>query len=439
MKISLFQGILVGVFVVGAGLGLFVFATYKGGSGAEGGVGTVIIWGTLPKEGIDTALTEIALADDSLKSTSYVQKSPVTLVTDLASAIATGDSPDLVLASQEELRSLVKYITPIPSESLPASTFTSAFVEEANLFTAPAGTGYYGLPFLIDPLILFWNENMLSSNGIARPPSTWEGLIGLVPNVAQLTPNRQITRGLIDLGTYDNVHNARGILSALFLQANVPLSVYSPDTGILSANLGESVPSSGGTPPGPSVLGFYTQFADPTKVSYTWNDSLKDSQAAFQTGELAMYLGYASESRFFKVANPNLNFRVAPLPQSGTAQSKTTYGLVYAFMIPRGAKNASGGFAAAAFLSNPTQQSIMAKTTGLVPVTRSVLASPPSTDAVASVAYSSALYAKGWLSPAPTAVDTIFSGMIKSVVSGRSAADSALGTAVGSLSLLLQK
>lgn len=434
MKISLFQGILFGIFGLGALIGLFVFSTYTNTGSSKSTVGTVLIWGTLPKDEIHAVLTVAAQTNTSLKDVSYVQKDPSTLPSDLAAAIATGAAPDLVLASQENLHTLAKFIAPISPSTLSASTFVDTFVEEGGLFAAPSG-GYYGIPFLVDPLVLFSNQSILSSDAIANPPATWDALMGLVPKVAQLTPSQQITRGLIALGTYDNVHDARGILSALFLQAGVPLSGYSSG-GSLVADLGET--GSNSVPPGQSVVGFYTQFADPSKVSYTWNASLPDSQQMFLAGNLALYLGYASEAQYLQSANPNLNFEVTPLPQPATAPTKITYGLVYAFMIPRGAKNPAGAYQAASLLTGSSAQSAAALATGLAPAVRSDLASAPA-NPIAAVAYAEALYAEGWLSPAPADTNRVFSGMINDVISGRSTLDTALVSAASALSSLLQK
>ena len=415
-------------------MGLFVFATYSSNGSGNNTIGTVKVWGTLPKEAMNATLTSVTQVDEGMKNVSYVEKDPSTLPADLAAAIATETAPDLVLASQEELFALAKFIAPIGTDTISASTFTSTFVDEGNLFTAPGGAGYFGIPFLVDPLVLFWNNNILSSSGIAKPPATWEALIGLMPNVAVLTPSKQVTRGLIALGTYDNVHNARGILSALFLQTNVPMVRYSAG-GVLSADLGEQ--TGGGVPTGEAVVGFYTQFADPSKVSYTWNSSEPDSQQAFGAGDLALYLGYASEVLFLRATNPNLAFSVAPLPQPVTALGKGTYGLVYAFMIPRGVKNPTGAYQAAALFTNSAEQDIAAKMTGLAPATRGALSTAPA-DPTAVVAYTSALYAKGWLSPAPLDVDKVFSSMIGDVVSGRSMSDTAVSNAARSLTSLLQ-
>lgn len=432
MKISLFQGILFGAFGIAALIGLFVFATHTNTSTTTT-VGTVVIWGTLPAEGIQSTLAVAGQTDATLKNVSYVQKSAATLASDLASAIATGNAPDLILASQEELHALAKFITPIPLATLPASTFSNAFIEEGNIFSA-GSAGYYGVPFLVDPLALFSNRSILSSAGIARPPATWEELTGLVPRVAELTPSRQIKRGLIALGTYGNVRNARGILSTLFLQIGIPISDYSAN-GVLTANLKSA---DTGIQSGRAALGFYTQFADPSKVSYTWNASLPDSQQSFLAGDLALYIGYVSEARFLAAANPNLNFNVTPLPQPATASAKSVYGLVYALMVPRGAKNPSGAYQAAALLTNSAEQVVAATATGLAPATLTQL-SAATPDPTAAVAYAEALYAGGWLSPAPADVDSVFSGMIGNVISGRSTLTTALASAEASLTALLQQ
>lgn len=434
MKISLFQGILVGVFGVSALIGLFVFATYSNKGSSSNTVGTVVVWGTLPKNDINATLTAVTQIDQTLKSVTYVEKDPTTLPSDLAAAIATGAAPDLVLASQEELLALQKFLSTIPFSTLSASTFQSSFIREGNIFAVAGGNGgYWGIPFLVDPLVLFTNRNILSSNGIAKPPATWEALTGLVPNLATLTSTRQVERGLIALGTYSNVRNARGILSTLFLQTSVPITTYTA-SGILQSNLAGSVTS--GVPPGQAVVRFYTQFADPSKVSYTWNASLPDSRQAFLAGDLALYLGYVSEARFIAQANPNLDFDVVPVPQPATASTKSTHGLIYAFMIPRGAKNSSGAYQTAALFSNAAEQAAAAANTRLAPAALTPLGASPA-DPIATVAYAEALYAQGWLSPTPADTDTVFSSMINNVISGRTTLDTALSLAERALSALL--
>src|ERR1035437_9055057 len=119
MKTSIFQTVLFVIFGFGALVGVFVFATHTGSNSKNSAsIGPVAIWGTLPKAGIQSVLTIATQANSLLKDVSYVQKDPSTLPIELASAIATGNPPDLVLSSQEELVSLTKLIEPIPLTTL---------------------------------------------------------------------------------------------------------------------------------------------------------------------------------------------------------------------------------------------------------------------------------------------------------------------------------
>lgn len=432
MKISLFQGILLGVFGLGALIGLFVFATHTADIGDV--AGPVAVWGTLSGDVMHEVFIAAAKDDPAFKNVSYEEKDPATLASDLSAAIATGSAPDLVLASQEELRALARFIEPIPLSALPARAFTNTFIDEGNILAVPNGGGYYGVPFLVDTLALFSNRTILASSGIAQAPATWEAMTGLVPKASVLTPSRQITRGLIALGVYDNVRNARAILSSLFLQTGVRPSTYSAN-GTLSGNLSDA---GNNERPGQAVLNFYTQFADPSKVSYTWNASLADSRQAFLAGDLALYIGYISEARFLKAANPNLDFAVAPLPQPATAEGKSVYGLLYSFMLSRGAKNASGAYQIASLLASSVPQNLAAAALGLAPAARAELGAAPA-DPVAAVAYEEALYAAGWLSPATADTDAVFSSMIGNMISGRLTAETALANAERSLTQLLQQ
>lgn len=431
MKMSLFQIILIGIFGLGAVIGLIVFAGYSG-VGRDNEIGSVTIWGVLPSDKMEAALIALGQNNREFEHVSYVQKDSATIASELATAIATNSSPDLILASQENLHSLAKFIIPIPFDTLSPDAYISTFVDGAGIFTTHGG--YYGIPFLVDPLVLFSNRSILSSSGVARPPETWESLTGLVSRITVLSQSRQITRGLIALGAYNNVNNARGILSSLFLQTGVPITSYSPD-GRPVSNLG-SVSSRDGVPPGQAVLDFYTQFADSSKISYTWNTLLPNSQQMFLSGDLALYIGYASEARYLRQANPNLNFIVTPIPQPGIADIKNVYGLYYTFMIPRGAPNVNGAYQIASISSGTEEQLLAASITGLAPVNLNALTTTQ-IDPIAAVVNSSALYARGWLSPSPSDTDTVFSIMINNVISGRMSSEMALRTAESALNALL--
>jgi ABC-type glycerol-3-phosphate transport system substrate-binding protein len=434
MKISLFQGILLGAFGLAALVGLIVFATYTSSGSGSKGVGSVVIWGPFPQAEMQQVLVEAVKNDSSLKGVSYVEQDPATFDQTLVSAIAAGRGPDLVILSQEDLATLAGALSPIPASALSAATFAADFTAGSAVWQAPGG-GSYGVPYLIDPLILYANEPLLSSAGVAQIPATWEAMTGLVPKFAVSGTNSALSRELIPLGTYANIADARAIVSALFFQAGVPIAAHTQG-GAIAADLGLTAQENG-TPAGEAVVRFYTQFADPSKISYTWNAALPVSTQAFVAGDTALYLGYASEASYLAAANPNLAFDAAPLPQPASAAAKATYGRIYAFAIPHGAGNASGALAAAGALVSAADDAAAAAATGLAPALRSLLAAPPA-EPVAVTAYASALYARGWLSPAPAATDQVFSSMIGSVTSGQLSPSAALANAQSALNSLLQ-
>ncbi len=422
-NLSLFQTVLIGAFGFFALVGIFVFSTYSGSSSNVKKIGKVVIWGVLPKESISPVLNAMSQSDQSLKDVSYVYKNPATFEQNLTTAIATGKSPDLVLISQEDLSSLMGEIMEIPYSSLPERTFLNTFSDASSIYLGQ--NGIYGIPLAIDPMVLYYNRSLLASAGIVGVASTtWEELTGWVPHVTKLTHTQNVSRALIALGTYDNIHNARGILSTLLLQAGVPIvSVGNNGQYVVSFNQ-----SSGEVSPGESVVRFYTQFADPTKVSYTWNATLPDSQQMFVHGDSALYLGYASEASFIASANPNLQFDIAPVPQLATAPFKTDYAHIYAFALPNGSKNSYGALQVASTFSKSKNSQLVAKMSGLAPALRSLLGTPPN-NPVSAVVYPQAIMARVWLSPSKSVTDKIFSRMIQDVVTGRTSIAQALTNA----------
>lgn len=437
-NISTFQMILLVVF--GALLlgGVFVMSTYSGGKKGNSAVGKVVIWGTLPSQSFRTALDDIAQQNQDMKEVSYVYKNPTEFDSILTTAIASGDGPDLILIPQTHLASLRSVLTPIPYTSFSQRDFLNAFADVATVYLSPSGS--YGIPLLVDPLVLYYNRSLLSSESIVRPPRTWDELSGLVPLFTKKTASGGLSQVLIPLGTYDNVHDAMAILSTLFMQAGVPIVEHTSSGEIRGALLnasGVSNTSGTGSSAGADVLDFYTQFADPTKTTYNWNNTLQNAQQMFLAGNSALYIGYASEAKFLTQANPNLSFDVASVPQSSVSKIKTVYAKVYAFSLPHGSANMQGAVTVASKLSNASSESIIAKATGLTPVLRSLLSSLPS-NPTKSTAYSAAIMSRTWLSPSKATTQKIFSGMINEVNAGQLSIPEALTRAAQAITATLQ-
>jgi multiple sugar transport system substrate-binding protein len=427
-----FQIILLSVFGVLALVGLFVFTTYSGFSSTKNAVGSIVVWGTLPQDGVSQALQALSSASPDYKDVTYKQIPAAQFDGQLADALASGVGPDLIIISQEQLLTEAPRLNVIPFSTIPQRTYVNTYVPEANLFLGSAGT--YGIPYVIDPLVMYYNQSLLASAGIATPPATWEAINGVAQKLTQQTGNQTIIKSAVALGGYGNVTNARSILSLLMLQAGN--SITQNVNGGFRSVLSQAPAGTFGATPAESSLNFYTQFANPSKTTYSWNASLPTSQHAFLSGDLALYFGFASERSFLQDANPNLRFDMTPIPQPSAAAANISYANIYAFAIPKASKHAAAAYQTAIAMTDTKPLLIAAYGMGMAPAKRALL-TPSADDLYGPVYFPEALTAQGWLSPTPATTDRIFAGMIDAVVTGRSVARDALITAEQSFNAAL--
>lgn len=419
-----FQIIVFGAFILFALIGLFLFANFSGFGNTAAKIGTVTIWGVLPQASVDASLNSLKSAHKEYANVTYAQKSADTFDAVLADAISSGTGPDMILISQEQLLAEKNKLSVIPFSVISQRTYLNSFVPVTELFLTDQGT--YGIPFAVDPLVMYYNRTMLSSAGVATPPATWEAVTGLAPRLTQKNGG-QLFKSAIAFGGYSNIPDARAILSLLLFQAGSPITTLTNGT-VRSALTQSSNADSAGATSAQSAVSFYTQFADPAKTVYSWNGSLTDARQAFTAGDVALYLGFASEEPFLAAANPNLDFDMATVPQPATSQARITYGRAYAFAIPKATRNSSGAISVARTLTNADIATAAARRLSMAPAQRALLA-PQANDRFPAVFYPEALTAKGWLSPLPATTDSIFAAMIGNITSGRTNVQDALDKA----------
>ena len=410
-----FQVIVMVAFGLIALVGLFLFANFKGFSNGTAPVGAVTIWGTLPERPLQDAIVTLRNTHGELAKVTYYEKSIETFDAELSDAIASGRGPDMIVITQEQLITEQDKINLITSPATSERTYRDTYVPEAELFLFGKGSSY-GIPFVLDPLVLYYNRTHLTSVGAVHPPTTWEAVAGLSSALTRLDQAGGIAKSGVAFGTYDNIENARAIVSLLFLQAGYSISERTAE-GVRST-LMRPKGTEYGTESAVSALSYYLQFANPTKTSYAWNRALPSARQAFLAGDLSLYPGFASEESIITAGNPNLDFDMAPIPQPGTNDTRTTYGRLYAFAIPKASKNATGAERTAAVLTSKDILPDIARVLGMAPAQRALLV-PASGDLFEPVYYPQALMSRGWLSPSPSGTDILFGTMITSVTSGR--------------------
>lgn len=439
-----FQPILLGIFVFLAVVGVLIFAGIGINTGGNA-IGNVMIWGTLPQAQMQAVLEDIRLTRSDFSGVSYIAKDPRTYQSDLIEALAAGKGPDLFLLSQDRILQNYDKILRIPYSTLSERAFKDKYIAEGDILLfpdIPAGNGQpaqaggiAGLPFTIDPLVMYWNRSIFADTGIATPPQFWDSFFALSQKITKRNQANTVLRATAPLGEYANIPNAKSTLTALFLQAGDPIVSYGND-GVTHTVL-SATPEGQQTPPGEAALRFYTEFSDPTKVDYTWNRALPSARDMFTAGDLAVYFGFASELPTIRNANPNLDFDVAELPQIRDAKTKATFGNMLSLAIPRTSVNVKGAYTTASVLSDTAVLTSLGNKTFLPPVLRSMLATAPS-QAFQNVFYSSALIAKAWLDPNPDKSQEVFRAMIENTTSGKSRPNEAIVAAEKELENLLR-
>ena len=417
---------------------VIMFAAYRSGGGKTA-YANVVLWGTFPEQTFTSVVRELQLNNDIYGSLKYVQKDPVSFEDDLLKALAEGSGPDLVLIDEKQVISNQARMQEIPYESFPIRTYQDLFLEEGNLLLDE--TGIIGFPFLVDPLVMYYNKDILSNNGYSRPPETWTEILSIAPTITQKDSSFNITKSTVALGSYDNITNAKDIFWMLTLQAgNSVIERYMDNqdqTEKYRSTFDDSLNFT--LKPTYASTNFFTQFSNPTKTVYTWNRSLPQSQTAFIAGDLAFYIGYASELPTIARINPNLNFDVTLVPQSQSSERKVTYGSMLLFTIPKASENPNGAFSMIMALTSQEAQQLFSQTFGIPSVRDDLLTTSSATNSFETIFNRSAIISRGILEPDPRQTSAIIKELIDTIVSGQYEVSSAISRAQQKIRVLLNE
>lgn len=168
----------------------------------------------------------------------------------------------------------------------------------------------YGLPISLDTMAIYYNKDLLDRSDIAEPPTTWEGFQDAVRKIVRQNQEKtRIVQAGAALGTGTNVVGVDDIMYILFRQSNVEF-INTANRAVFNAKPGNVTES-----PSFSVMDFYTDFANPTRDTYTWNESMGDSLDSFIRGQTAFFFGYSYHNAQIKARAPQLNYGILPMLQ----------------------------------------------------------------------------------------------------------------------------
>lgn len=250
-------------------------------------------------------------------------------------------------------------------------------IREVDIATNGASANYQarimGVPTFIDTMALYYNRSLLNVAGIALPPENWQDFQGDIRLLTKrdLRERATLLQSGAAIGMGSNIERSTDLLTALMLQNGAVMTTQngSPMFHLIPEELQSTVQE----PPAVGALRFYTEFADPTKDTYTWNADQPNSFTAFTQGKTAFFFGYAYQQDLIKARAPQINLGVTKLPQIGGRDIKNVANYWY-WGVSKKSKTQSHAWNFLNFLAQRPQQMSVAEVTKRPSPRRDVLA-----------------------------------------------------------------
>jgi len=256
----------------------------------------------------------------------------------LQSALAREEGPDIFRFHLTWVPMLKNELEPLQASVMNSSTYEQSFYPVV-LENLRAGANYLGIPLMVDTLALFYNEDIFLAAG-KSPPTTWEELRAVASELTVKDESGRIQTAGVALGASANVDHWSDILGLMMLQNGADLtnpaacSIQGEEEACLGAD----------------ALTFFTVFKNVDRV---WDETLPSSTQAFAAGKLAMYFGPSWRVFDIKALNPNLNFKIIPVPQLPGDRQKVSWANFWVEGVAKRSKYKDEAWEFLKFLSLP--------------------------------------------------------------------------------------
>ncbi len=404
------KNIITFIFVIGAIVSLLIFSgLIKFGADKNKASGTVVVWGTIPFSTIQQYIDQSKTKNLNII---YKTQDKTTYESDLVNALASGSGPDLFIMPHENILRNSDKIFKIPYSSFPQGLYEATYINESKLFLTR--NGILAIPMSVDPLIMYYNKNLVASSFLIDVPKYWDEFTSFVTDVTIVGENGKIVVSGAALGTYENILNAKGLLSTLLMQNDNKIVGTDPITTKKRSELAVTDLS---FRKAEQVLTFFTSFSQFGNKNYSWNEALRSSREKFISGELAIYFGKASEVEIIRKKNPNLDFDVALMPQISKTSTKITYGSMNGIAITKSSKNIAASIEVASKLAGSKVSEKLNRDLLLTPARKDLLRNKPN-DSRLTLFYNSAIISNAWIDPDMEATEDLFRNLIRSINTG---------------------
>lgn len=181
--------------------------------------------------------------------------------------------------------------------ALPESVMTTAEFEKTfypvQVKDLKVGSNVYGIPLMIDGLVMVINEDLLKKAGISSIPTNWDEMVAAASQVAVKGKDNSLITAGFAAGTATNVAHFSDIFGLMLLLNGGELTKL------------DQAEASG-------ALEAYRRFAE--EPNNVWSESMPNSITAFAEGKVAIMFVPSWEIHTIKTTAPDLKVVVAPIP-----------------------------------------------------------------------------------------------------------------------------
>ena len=300
----------------------------------EQGPITLTYWGLWEEDNLIKPLLEEYQKQNPKVTVSYVRQSSANYRTRVQTQIREGVGPDVFRIHNSWLPMFASDLAAAPEDTFSLADYKNTFYPVAEAAFVK-NNKILAAPLEIDGLALYINEDILNGVG-GKVPKNWQEFIDTATKMTVRDATGIKTAGAA-IGSTGNVDHWPDIIGLLLLQQpGVDLG------SVATSQVAE-------------VLRFYTGFViDPRRK--TWDVNLPRSTDMFASGRLGFYFAPSWRAHEIRVANPNLKFRVVPVPQLSSKQA--AYASFWAEVVSKNSKNSKEAWKFVKFLTSVDSQKL---------------------------------------------------------------------------------
>jgi len=259
----------------------------------------LLYWGLWEDEAVLAPLISQYEQQNPHVKIEYQKMAPQDYREKLLARSKNGQGPDIFRFHNTWLPEIKEVVAPLPDSVMTNREFENTFykVHQKDL---KVDNHYYGLPLMIDGLVLICNDNLFKKAGISKAPLTWDELTDTVTKLTVKDRDGKLITAGIALGTASNIEHFSDILGLMLVQNGSNLKEL------------DQMDAAG-------ALESYRKFAEPPHSF--WDENMPNSLTAFIQEKVAMIFAPSWEILVIKSANPDINLKVVPVPSVPGAAS----------------------------------------------------------------------------------------------------------------------